>query len=113
MQSMGHGGGCLRIRPSRSETQLCVLRIVIGVNEIVQYAWMVRLPRVHLFEKFRGLPLPLESLGPFRNSPQNRQSIEQLRFVVWIFGVYGRHRVAVILVALRFGSSTSILEQSG
>src|SRR5215471_11582562 len=89
-----------------------MLRIVICMNEIVQYAWMVRLPRVHLFEELRGLPLTLKSFGPFRNRPQYRQSTEQSGFVIWIFGVDGCHGVAVILVARRFGSSTGILVQS-
>src|SRR6516165_4609470 len=70
VESMGHRRGCLGICPSRFETQWCVLRIVVRVNQIVQDSWMVRLARIHLFEQFCGLTLSLESLGAFRNSAQ-------------------------------------------
>src|SRR6516164_11362651 len=95
VESMRHRRGGLRICSSRLLTQLCMFRIVIRVNEIVQDAWMVRLVRVHLFEQLCGLALSFESLGPLRNSAEDRQPIEQLRFVIWIFGVYGRHGIAV------------------
>src|SRR6516162_4767676 len=110
---MGYRRGGLRIRPSRFETQLCVLRIVVRVNEIMQDAWMVRLVRVHLFEQLCGLALSFESLGPLRNSAEDGQPVKQLRFVIRIFGVYGRHRIAVIPVTYRFRSGTSVLVESG
>jgi RNA polymerase sigma-70 factor (ECF subfamily) len=77
-----------------------MLRIVVRVNEIVQDAWMVRLARVHLFEQLCGLPLSLESLRPFRNRAQDGQSIKQLRLVIRIFGIDGRHGVAVVVFVL-------------
>src|SRR6516162_9938695 len=79
----------------------------------MQDAWMVRLVRVHLFEQLCALALSFESLGPLRNSAKDRQPIKQLRFVIRIFGIYGRHGVAVVVIACRFRSAASILVQSG
>src|SRR5215469_13825448 len=109
MESMRHLCGRLRVGTSRFETQLCVLRIVVCVNEIMQDTWMVRLSGIHLFEQLCGLPLLLEPLGSFRNSAQDGQSIKQLRFVIRIFGVGSSHGVAVVLVSRWFRSGTSVL----
>src|SRR5215472_13598611 len=110
---MGHGGGCLGVGPRCRQTLLGVLRIVVGVNEVVQSPWMVRLVGIHLLKEFRRLPLLLKSLGSLRDSTKDRQSIKQCRFVIGIFSIDSRHRVTVMLVALRLGFCTGILIEGG
>src|SRR5690348_14055891 len=96
---MRNGCRCAGVCARSLEALLGVLRVIVRMNEIVQHTWMLRLMRADLFEKLGGLLLLRKSLGAFRNSAQDGQAIEQLRFVVWIFGVDCGHGVAIILIA--------------
>src|SRR5882724_7814007 len=113
MQSVWHCGRCLGVSTRCLETQFCVLWIVVGMNEIVQRAWVVWMTGIHAFKELYCPPLLLKSVRAFHDSTEDGQSIEQRGFVIRELRVDGRHRFAVILVAGRFGSRTGVLVQSG
>src|SRR6516162_2936748 len=96
---MRDGGGGGSISPRCLQTQWCVLGVVVGVDEIMQRPGVIRMTGVYTFKEFGSLLLLLESLGTFRNSPEDGQPIEQRSFVIRILGIRGGHRDAVVLVA--------------
>ena len=59
MQSMRYGRRCLGIGARCLQTLLCVLGIIVGVNEVVQHTRMVRMARVNVLEKLGGLTTEL------------------------------------------------------
>ena len=72
----------------RLEALFRVLRIIVGVNQVMQHAWMIRMARINVLEELGGLTAELLKSGKsLRNSAQDRQSVEQLCFVIWIFVV--------------------------
>src|SRR6516225_2031371 len=101
---MRHRRSCLGIGSRRLETLLCVLRIIVGVNEVVQHTWMIRMARVNVLEKLGGLTAELlKSRKSLRNRTQDRQSVEQLGFVIWMFVVDCCHCIPIVLVSLLSG----------
>ena len=77
MKSMRHRRSGLGIGSRRLEALLCVLRIIVGVNEVVQHTRMVRMARVNVLEKLGGLTAELlKSRKSLRNRTQDRQSLE-------------------------------------
>jgi hypothetical protein len=88
-------------------------RVVIRVNQIMKWARMVRMTRIHSLDEPCSFLVLLEPVGTFWNRTENRQSIKQSGFVVRMLGVGSRHCVAVVLVARRFASSAGILIESG
>ena len=88
-------------------------RVVIRVNQIMKWARMVRMTRMHSLDEPCSFLVLLEPVGTFWNRTENRQSIKQSGFVVRMLGVGSRHCVAVVLVARRFASSAGILIESG
>ena len=87
--------------------------IVVGVNEVVQHARMLLVVRVDRLEEGDRAALHLESLRPFADGAEDRQSIEQLGLVVRIFRVRGGHLLAVGLVARLLRPRAAILVERG
>jgi hypothetical protein len=75
---------------------------------------MIRMTRVDLLEELSGPPAKfLKSRESLRNGTQDRQSVEQLCFVIWKFVVSGPHRVPVALVTLCNGPGPRVLVELG
>ena len=107
---MGHRSSCLGVGSRRLEALFCVLRIIVGVNEVMQHTWMIWMARVNVLEELGGLTAELLKS---RESPPEwhpDQTIRrQLCFVIWIFVVGCRHRIPIALVALFSGPAPTFL----
>src|SRR5262245_37361655 len=113
MQSMRYGWGRLCIRPGRLEAKLSVLRIVIGMKQIMQDTRMVGMTLVHVLKEFGRPPLLLKSGGAFRDGTQDRQSIKQSGFIIRIFAVYSGHCIPVLRITRRLRSGATVFVKNG
>ena len=83
--------------------------IIVDMNQVVKDTRVLRILRVDLLEELCRESLLLEAFGAFLNGGQQRQSIKQLRLVVWVGRVCGRHRVHVSLISRRLWVRAAVL----
>ena len=108
-----HGSGRPGVRRAQPPSRFGMNGIIVGVNEIVQHSRMLLVVRVDRFEEGDRTALHLESLCPFSDGAENRQTIKQRRLIVGILRVRGGHLLAVGLVARLLGPRAGILVKRG
>jgi hypothetical protein len=110
---MRHGRGRPGVRARSRQAAFRMNGVIVGVNEIVQHSRMLLVVRVDRFKQGDRAALHLESLCPFSDAAEDRETIKQRRLIIAILRVRGGHLIPVRLVARLLGARAGIFVKRG
>ena len=83
VQGMGCSGRNLRVHLRGGQSQDGVFRVVVGVNDEVRCAWMLRIAREHLQRDRTGMHLPAKPSITAADSAEQGEGIQRRNLVVF------------------------------